>query len=137
VNALFIDTGALVARVLPRDQYNRPSRKGWDTLENINVELISTVHVFDEAVSLLRRHSTADYAARWGRDHLASQEIEWLEADKQDLHESLRWLEKFSDQKPSFTDCVSFTIMRREGLQTVFGFDRHFEFAGFELWPQF
>ena len=75
--------------------------------------------------------------ASWARDHLASQEIIWLSATREDWHASLRWLEKFADQKLSFTDALSFTLMRREGLSTVFGFDRHFESAGFELWPGF
>ena len=37
MNALFVDTGALVARVLPRDQYHQASRRGWETLENVEV----------------------------------------------------------------------------------------------------
>ena len=136
MNALFVDTGALVARVLPRDQYHRASRRGWDALEDLEVRLFSSQHVFDETVSLLARQAGASYAARWARDHLASEEIAWLNPGAEDCQEALRWLEKFSDQKLSFTDCLSFTLMRRENLGTVFGFDRHFELAGFELWPR-
>ena len=135
MNALFVDTGALIARVLPRDQYHKESRKGWETLENIDARLYSSEHVFDEAVSLLTRQAGAVFAARWARDHLASREIQWLAATGEDWQEALRWLEKFSDQKLSFTDCLSFTFLHREGLQAVFGFDHHFELAGFELWP--
>ena len=136
MNAVFVDTGALVARVLPRDQYHRASRRGWDTLENVEIKLFSSEHVLDEATSLLVRQAGASYAARWARDHLASNEIVWLNASRDDWHDALRWLEKFSDQKLSSTDCLSFALMRREGLGAVFGFDHHFELAGFELWPQ-
>jgi predicted nucleic acid-binding protein len=45
-------------------------------------------------------------------------------------------LDKFGDQQLSFTDYLSFTLMRRNGIQVVFGFDGHFELAGFELWPE-
>jgi len=34
------------------------------------------------------------------------------------------------------TDCLSFALMRREGIGAVFGFDHHFERAGFEMWPR-
>ena len=136
MNAVFVDTGALVARVLPRDQYHRASRRGWDTLENVDVKLFSSEHVLDEAVSLLVRQAGAGYAARWARDHLASSEIIWLNPDRDDWHEALRWLEKFSDQRLSLTDCLSFALMRREGIGAAFSFDHHFELAGFELWPQ-
>ena len=135
VNALFLDTGALVARVLPRDQHHRASRKGWQTLEDVEVKLLSSEHVFDEAISLLTRQAGGEYAVRWGRDHLASQEITWLSAGKGEWEEALRWLDKFADQGPSATDCLSFALMRREGLESVFGFDHHFRLAGFELWP--
>ena len=135
MNAVFVDTGALVARVLPRDQHHRASRRGWDTLENVDVRLFSSEHVLDEAVSLLARQAGAAYAAQWARDHLVSNEIVWLNACRDDWHEALRWLEKFSDQKLSLTDCLSFALMRREGIGAAFSFDHHFELAGFELWP--
>ncbi len=136
MNALFVDTGALVARVLPRDQYHRSSRRGWDTLENLEIKLFSSEHVFDEAASLLVRQAGGNYAAKWARDHLASNEIVWLNTTREDWHDALRWLEKFSDQRLSVTDCLSFALMRREGIGAVFGFDHHFELAGFELWPR-
>jgi uncharacterized protein len=136
MNVLFVDTGALVARVLPRDQHHRASRRGWDALQDVEVRLFSSEHVLDEAVSLLVRQAGATYAARWARDHLASEEIAWLNTCRDDWHEALRWLEKFSDQRLSFTDCLSFALMHREGIPTAFGFDRHFELAGFELWPR-
>jgi hypothetical protein len=135
MNAVFVDTGELVARVLPRDQHHRASRRGWDTLENVDVRLFSSEHVLDEAVSLLARQAGAAYAAQWARDHLVSNEIVWLNASRDDWHEALRWLEKFSDQKLSLTDCLSFALMRREGIGAAFSFDHHFELAGFELWP--
>ncbi|MGA2659116.1 MAG: PIN domain-containing protein [Verrucomicrobiota bacterium] len=135
MNALFVDTGALVARALLRDQHHRASRKGWETLEIIDARLFSSEHILDEAISLLTRQAGATYAARWGRDHLASREIQWLDATPENWQEALRWLEKLADQRLSFTDCLSFALMRQENLRTVFGFDRHFGLAGFELWP--
>jgi predicted nucleic acid-binding protein len=42
---------------------------------------------------------------------------------------------KFADQKVSFTDCVSFVLMRKQRLTRAFSFDRHYEQAGFEIWP--
>jgi predicted nucleic acid-binding protein len=35
----------------------------------------------------------------------------------------------------SFTDCLAFALMRRDGIRKAFSFDRHFVAAGFELWP--
>ena len=40
---------------------------------------------------------------------------------------------KYADQRVTFTDCVSFAIMRRRRIRTAFTFDRHFEARGFEV----
>jgi predicted nucleic acid-binding protein len=40
-------------------------------------------------------------------------------------------LKKYNDQKFSFTDAVSFAIMKREKLKKAFSFDKHFLTAGF------
>ena len=57
--------------------------------------------------------------------------------DAEDEFEALVELfRKFADQRVSFTDCVSFALMRRYGIAKAFGFDRHFVHAGFELWPE-
>lgn len=92
--------------------------------------------MLDEAVSLLSRQAGADYAVRWGREHLASREIEWLNTTPADWQEALLWLDKFADQKLGSTDCVSSALMRRESIQQAFSFDHYFELAGFERWPK-
>jgi len=43
------------------------------------------------------------------------------------------WLGRFSDQRFSLTDAVSFEVMRREQISRAFAFDQHFVTAGFEL----
>ncbi len=45
-----------------------------------------------------------------------------LEADAQILRQAI-----------SFTDSVSFVLMRREGIKRALSFDKHFRHAGFAL----
>jgi len=42
-------------------------------------------------------------------------------------------MHKYADQSVFFTDCVSFVLMRWEGLNDVFGIDGHFAAVGFRL----
>lgn len=42
-------------------------------------------------------------------------------------------MRKYADKNISFTDCVSFAIMRRFRIRMVFTFDRHFRDAGFQV----
>lgn len=66
---------------------------------------------------------------------LESPAIRILRDESEDDAEAARLMQKFADQRIGFVDCVSFAVMRRSGLNFVFGFDRHFVTAGFKLWP--
>ena len=43
------------------------------------------------------------------------------------------WLERFDDQDFSFTDAVSFTVMRERRIERALTLDRHFATAGYEM----
>lgn len=46
------------------------------------------------------------------------------------------WIHRFADQAFTFTDAVSFAIMRARHIPTAFTFDRHFTVAGFRTAPE-
>jgi uncharacterized protein len=58
-----------------------------------------------------------------------------LRAGGAEERDALELFEKLADQGVSFTDCLSFALMRQHGIRQAFAFDRHFETAGFALWP--
>jgi uncharacterized protein len=49
--------------------------------------------------------------------------------------EAERILSKYLDQNFSYTDAVSFAIMKRQGIKKAFSFDKHFVTAGFTNLP--
>ena len=49
----------------------------------------------------------------------------------QHLHQGVDLYDKRSDKEWSLTDCISFEVMRREGLNDALTGDHHFEQAGF------
>jgi hypothetical protein len=55
------------------------------------------------------------------------------EATPEDELKAIRLFRKFADQRVSFTDCVSFTLMKRNKLTIAFTFDAHFRLAGFDI----
>lgn len=129
---VFVDTGAFLAKELANDQHHEMATIAWRGLIEGRTALFSSEHVFDETVTLIARRTTYAWAAEWGRDALASG-IFWLRANQSEWGEALRLMRKFADQSVSFTDCVSFVLMRREGLRDAFAFDGHFAAAGFRL----
>jgi predicted nucleic acid-binding protein len=70
----------------------------------------------------------------WGTDVLNAG-IQFLPTKGNDLKDAFHLMRKYADQAVTLTDCISFVLMKKEGLRDAFGFDRHFTSAGFRLWP--
>jgi predicted nucleic acid-binding protein len=130
---IFVDTGAFLARHLARDQHHRRARKAWG---RIGHELATSNFVLDETFTLLGRWADGRFAAERARAILASRTLTILRPDAGDELQAVDLMEKYADKKVSFTDCISFVLMRRHGIDRAFSFDRHFRDAGFRLWPR-
>ena len=132
---IFIDTGAFLARYLARDQFHEEARTAWRELEASTLPCSTSNFVLDETFTLLGRRASYAFAAETARSLLSSEVLEILRPAGEDELRALGDFEKLADQQVSFTDCVSFALMRRYRIQRAFSFDRHFAYAGFELWP--
>jgi predicted nucleic acid-binding protein len=135
VKKLLIDTGAFFAQRNPTDEYHEQASRGFAELAHLSTVLYSTEHILDETLTLLARRESYAYATEAGEELLRSRALRWLDATLTDWTGALKLMRKYADQAVSFTDCISFVVMKREGIKHVFGFDRHFSAAGFRLWP--
>jgi predicted nucleic acid-binding protein len=134
LKALFIDTGAFLAKEIAADQHHGKAVEFWNRIHGEGSELYSSEHVLDETATLLARRTSYAWSTGWGRDVLGAG-VHFLATEEGDLLEAFFLMKKFADQAVSFTDCISFVLMKKEGLRDVFGFDRHFASAGFRVWP--
>ena len=132
---IFVDTGAFLARYLTRDQHHAAARAAWDELAAGSSRMHSSNFVLDETFTLLGRWAGHDFAADRAEALLTSTTLLILRPDGDDELDALDLFRKLGDQRVSFTDCISFVLMRRHAIGRAFGFDRHFAHAGFELWP--
>ena len=132
---IFVDTGAFLARYVEGDQYHRAAVRAWKRLERSPGALFTSSFVVDETLTLLGRRTTYAFAAARADALYSSRVMTILRPDAADESTALDFFRKFADQKVSFTDCVSFALMRRHRLKRAFTFDRHFARAGFEIVP--
>ena len=95
---------------------------------------VTSNFVLDEAFTLLARRASYAFAAGKARLIYASSTLDILRPDSEAEIAALDLFEKFADQKVSFTDCISFVLMREVGITQAFTFDSHFERAGFKKW---
>jgi len=61
--------------------------------------------------------------------------LEILRPEAADELEALELFMKMADQAVSFTDCISFALMRKRRIEPAFSLDHHLALAGFTLWP--
>ncbi len=128
----FIDTSAFYAL---EDADDRHHDEAHSIQERFRVErpmLFTTHHVLDESVTLIGSRLQTHRAARLARQLLSSRVIRLIRTDEQTELAALHVYERFADPLMSFTDCLSFTVMRALGITTAFAFDRDFERAGFK-----
>lgn len=133
---IFVDTGPLIAHALSGDRYHAAAVRGMRRLERVSDPLVTSSFVLDETFTLLARRSSYPFAAERARVLLSSKALKVLRPGPEDEWEALERFEKLADQSVSFTDCISFALMRRERIDRVFTFDRHFRHAGFTIWPE-
>ena len=74
-------------------------------------------------------------AASVALGHIESSALVRIEFVTAAHHRSaLEWLGRFYDQRFTYTDAVSFAVMRASRCRVVLGFDRDFTTAGFTFW---
>jgi predicted nucleic acid-binding protein len=132
---IFIDTGAFVARYVAGDQYHQKAQSAWTQLSKRKWKCYTSSFVLDETFTLLARRSSYPFAADRARAIMTSNILTILRPSHEDELKALTFFEKLAAQKVSFTDCVSFVLMKAHRIERAFAFDRHFRAAGFECWP--
>jgi hypothetical protein len=131
---LFIDTGAFLARYIQSDGFHNQANKLWSKIEKKGLHCVTSNFVLDELATLLFRRTYPKFAESRMINIYNSTSIEIIRPSREDELFAISLMKKFSDHEISFTDCISFSIMKKKKLSTAFSFDRHFSIAGFLLY---
>jgi predicted nucleic acid-binding protein len=128
---IFIDTSAFYALMDHSDRYHDKAKKLWTFLLDKNASFKTTNYIIIEALALLQNRLGFEAANLFSKDILGLVDILWVDESRHSLAYEL-WL-GLGRKKLSLVDCVSFIFMRHYKLETVFGFDRHFDEQGFKI----
>ena len=132
---IFIDTGAFLARYLAKDQYHPKAIGCWNEIKKNREACFTSNFVLDETFTLLGRRAGYDFVAQRASSIYASKLLTILRPTRTDEIKAIDFFQKFADQNVSFTDCITFVLLRKEKIKRVFSFDSHFQWAGFKLCP--
>jgi predicted nucleic acid-binding protein len=128
---VFMDTSGFLALWDAADEHHGNALRLQADLAHSKRAFVTSDYVVDETVTLLLvRHSHAAAS-----DFLQTvTETEWLQfkwVDSDRFHAAADFFKRHEDKEFSFTDCVSFALMRELNIQDSFTTDHHFRQAGF------
>lgn len=130
---IFIDTGAFLARYIKADQFHKKANELWLKIEKKENKCFTSNFVLDELATLLFRRTGAEFAESKIQNIYASTRLEILRPSKEDEMEAIALMKKYSEHQISFTDCISFSLMKKNKLNIAFSFDEHFTYPNFNL----
>jgi len=127
----YVDTSAFLTILDADDRNHEAAKRTWADLVGRKESMITSSYVVVETASVLhRRHGLS--AVRWFQsDMLPVVHVEWVDKP---LHEiGMSAVLAGTRHGPSLVDCISFEIISRRAISSVFAYDRHFNDRGLGL----
>ncbi len=127
---VFVDTGFWYAL---NDRLDPAHARALASFKENTLPLVTSKAVLWETLTLIRYRLGHHLAVQFGEEIMTDARVGFLEIGQQDEREAWRVFRRHHDQRLSFTDCLSFTLMRRSGIRKALAFDGDFSRMGFTL----
>ena len=132
---IFVDTSAWVALADKDDSLHRDAASSYPSIFKNHKNLVTSNLIVAETYIILLKELRHKAAIEFLERIKASPRILKICSNENIETEAEGILEKYIDQDFSYTDAVSFVIMKRQKIRKVFCFDKHFVTAGFTNIP--
>lgn len=129
---VFVDTAGWYAFVRADDPDHGAIKTA---LERWQGRLVTSNFVFDEVITLVRARLGHSLARRVGKTLRAPEVVELVRISSEDEEEAWNLFVRHRDKHYSFTDCTSFALMGRLGIEAAITTDYHFRQAGYQTEP--
>ena len=127
-----VDTGAWYAYL---DRNDPDHHQIAEVIEQHAPSLLTTNFIADETITLLRYRAGRAAAIQFG-ELLFSGEIARLEhITKVDQQKAWKLFQQYDDHRFSYTDCTSFVLMERMGIEVSIALDSDFRAYGMNCLP--
>ena len=134
LRALLVDSGAWIGLLHARDRHHTDARRLFRAALDQKLALVTTNLVLAEVQRLLL-HRVGFAASDRFLDRLdQSPSLEILFPALDEHEAARRWLTKLADQRITYTDAVSFSLLARNSRLGVLTFDSDYSVAGFPPW---
>ena len=127
---LFVVTSGFFALLAQRDTHHQAARRWLWKAAAEKCRLITTDYVLDETATLLMARGERGLAGDFFDYLFQSKACRVLCTDEERFSQVRTFFLKHADQPWSFTDCLSFCVMKELRLTEALTSDQHFEHAG-------
>jgi predicted nucleic acid-binding protein len=131
---VLVDSGAWIALLSARDQHHAEADALFRAAVRDRVALVTTNLVLAEVHRFVLFRVGIRAAAAALRRIESSPLVRIVFPAAAHHASALEWIDRLHDQRLSYTDAVSFAVMRSMPCRAVLGFDRDFTIAGFAFW---
>ena len=128
---VFIDTGAFHALANKSDSLHDLVVAVFQEIVDQNAALYTSNYVVDETVTLIRAR-VGHKAAVVFMNSFDISRIRVLRVTEADERASKQIFITYKDKEFSFTDCTSFALMDRHGIDASLSLDKHFSQYGYK-----
>ena len=128
---IFVDTSGFYALLVKRDDRHELASQILAESSKRRRVFVTTDYVLDEAATLLKARGHGHLLPRFFDSVMASRACQLMWTDAERFSDARVFFLKHLDHDWSFTDCVSFRMMKENRLREALTKDVHFEEAGY------
>ncbi len=125
---VFADSHFLIAMINPRDQWHE---RAVTVLTTLDRPIVTTQFALLEVADAFARPAQRRFYGELIEGLLANPDVTILPASSELFTEGEQLYFARADKSWPLTDCISFCVMKSQGLQDALTADHHFEQAGF------
>ncbi len=133
--ALLVDSGAWYALADRSDRHHRQAVEYYRQIFKTFQQLVTTNLIIAETYTLIRRGLGQAAGVSFLNNLAASLRVMKIFSDQELEENAQEIIRRYKDQDFSYTDAVSFALMKKKSISQAFTFDQHFIIAGFEASP--
>lgn len=130
---VFVDTSAWLALINEADSDHVSAKTIRDKLLRSKKRFFITNYIIVEIANSLCKTRWRSHAVSLINSIRETESIEVVEIDREILDDAWNMYSTRTDKEWSLTDCASFVVMKKYGIQEAFTSDHHFEQAGYEV----
>ena len=130
-NSFFLDTAFAIALISPKDVFHEKALELAKQVEKSKTRLVTTRAIVVEIGNALSKESTRKSAVELIDSIEGDETITIVPVSDEIYSNAFKMFRSCLDKEWGLTDCISFVVMKQQGITSALTTDQHFQQAGF------